>query len=91
VFGISYDTWSSTCRMYTSLKSGEKKAYLQWFPFSHLRKNDIDELCSEVFSIDLSRREHLYCFRVLCTGQKTFCRKVTVASEIRRWFLPFYT
>ena len=49
MFGISYDTWSSTCRMYTSLKSGEKKAYLQWFPFSHLRKNDIDELCSEVF------------------------------------------
>ena len=49
MFGISYDTWNDTCKMYTTLKSGEKKAYLQWFPFSKLHKNDIDELCSKDF------------------------------------------
>lgn len=49
MFGISYDTWQNTCKMYTNLKSGEKKAYLQWFPFSQIRKSDIDELCSEAF------------------------------------------
>lgn len=49
MFGISYDTWNATCRMYTNLKYGEKKAYLQWFPFSNIRENDINELCSEEF------------------------------------------
>lgn len=49
MFGISYETWSSVCRMYASLKPGSKSAYLQWFPFSKLSADDIEELCSQSF------------------------------------------
>lgn len=49
MFGISYDTWEATCKMYTALGSGTKKAYLQWFPFSKLSQKDTDELCSKDF------------------------------------------
>lgn len=35
--------------MYTSLKPGSKSAYLQWFPFSKLSADDVENLCSQSF------------------------------------------
>lgn len=49
MFGITYETWSSVCQMYTKLGSGSQKAYLQWFPFSKLSNTDAETLCSEEF------------------------------------------
>lgn len=49
MFGITYETWSTICQMYTKLSLGSQKAYLQWFPFSKLSENDINTLCSVEF------------------------------------------
>lgn len=49
MFGITYETWQSTCQMYFNLKEGTKKHYLQWFPFSKLSKKDEQRICSKDF------------------------------------------
>lgn len=49
MFGIKFDTWQSICNMYFSLSSGSQKAYLQWFPFTKLRKSDREFIKSEEF------------------------------------------
>ena len=49
MFDISYNTWKETCNMYFSLQRGTHKAYLQWFPFSKLSKEDIEEISGEDF------------------------------------------
>lgn len=49
MFSVTYDTWKSVCNMYFSLKTGSKKAYLQWFPFTKLSPADKEELCGEDF------------------------------------------
>lgn len=49
MFGFTYDTWRETCKMYFKLGDGSKKAYLQWFPFSKLTKDDEVRISSEEF------------------------------------------
>ena len=49
MFGISYDTWKSTCQMYFNLSDGEKAAYLQWFPFTKLSSADEIYIASQSF------------------------------------------
>ena len=49
MFGISYDTWKSTCQMYFNLSDGEKAAYLQWFPFTKLSSADELYISSQPF------------------------------------------
>ena len=49
MFGISYDTWKSVCNMYFSLKPGEQKVFLQWFPFSKLSSADKIVIAGEDF------------------------------------------
>lgn len=51
MFGITYETWKSTCQMYFNLKEGSKKHYLQWFPFSKLSKDGERRICSKDFFI----------------------------------------
>lgn len=49
MLGISYETWKSTCQMYFGLDNSAKTAYLQWFPFTKISREE--ELCiiSEAF------------------------------------------
>lgn len=49
MFGIKYETWTSVCDMYFSLKSGSLKSYLQWFPFSKLSNADKETIKSKDF------------------------------------------
>lgn len=49
MFCIKYQTWKDVCNMYFSLKTGVKKSYIQWFPFTKLSYNDKLFLCSEEF------------------------------------------
>lgn len=49
MFGLTYDTWRETCEMYFKLSDGSKKAYLQWFPFSKITKDDEVRIASEEF------------------------------------------
>lgn len=49
MFGITYDTWKSTCQMYFNLSDGEKAAYLQWFPFTKLSSFDEIYIASQSF------------------------------------------
>ena len=49
MFGITYDTWKHTCQMYFDLSTGSKKAYLQWFPFSRIDKDEEQYISSEEF------------------------------------------
>ena len=49
MFGISFETWTSVCQMYCDLEDRRKSSYLQWFPFSKLRKNDYEKLTSREF------------------------------------------
>lgn len=49
MFGFIYDTWREICEMYFKLGDGSKKAYLQWFPFSKITKDDEVRISSEEF------------------------------------------
>ena len=49
LFGIKYETWLSVCDMYFSLKSGSKKSYLQWFPFTKLSNAEQETIKSRDF------------------------------------------
>lgn len=49
LFGIKYETWFSVCDMYFSLKSGSKKSYLQWFPFTKLSNAEQETIKSRDF------------------------------------------
>lgn len=49
MFGIKYETWTSVCDMYFSLKSGSLKSYLQWFPFTKLSNADKETIKSKDF------------------------------------------
>ena len=49
MFCIKYKTWKEICKMYFLLKSGSKKAYLQWFPLTKLATCEKKNLCSEDF------------------------------------------
>lgn len=49
MFGITYKTWKHTCQMYFDLSLGSKKAYLQWFPFSRIDKDEEQYISSEEF------------------------------------------
>ena len=49
MFGITYDTWKSTCQMYFNLSAGEKASYLQWFPFTKLSLADEIYIASQSF------------------------------------------
>lgn len=49
MFGIEYKTWKAICNMYFNLGVGLQKAYLQWFPFSKLSKEEKETICSEDF------------------------------------------
>lgn len=49
MFGIKYETWSSVCDMYFSLKIGSMKSYLQWFPFTKLSDTDKQTIRSRDF------------------------------------------
>ncbi len=49
MFGITYETWKSTCKMFFDLKNGTKAAYLQWFPFTKISSEDQDNIASEQF------------------------------------------
>ena len=49
MFGITYETWKHTCQMYFDLSTGSKKAYLQWFPFSRIDKDEEQYISSEEF------------------------------------------
>ena len=49
MFGITYDTWKTICKMYFSLEKNTLKSYLQWFPFSKLSVDDKDEIRSKNF------------------------------------------
>jgi AbiA family abortive infection protein len=40
MFSIKYEDWKDVCDMYFKQKKGRLEAYLQWFPFSKLGKND---------------------------------------------------
>lgn len=52
MFGITYDTWSAVCKMYFEMKTSIKKAYLQWFPFSKLSKEEQGYISGQVFFHD---------------------------------------
>ncbi|MGY3725074.1 abortive infection protein, AbiA family [Granulicatella balaenopterae] len=49
MFGIDYDTWLSVCDIYFGIKSGTKKAYLQYYPFEKLTKSNVEKIKSEEF------------------------------------------
>lgn len=49
MFGITYDNWKNTCEMYFGPGTDSKKAYLQWFPFYKLSKENEDMIKSEAF------------------------------------------
>ena len=49
MFGITYNTWSSICKMYFSLRNKTKASYLQWFPFTKMAKSDETYVASEEF------------------------------------------
>lgn len=49
MFSITYEAWKSVCDMYFSQKTGLLKAYLQWFPFSKLSKNDKEKISSQEY------------------------------------------
>ena len=49
MLGISYDTWKSICEMYFSLNTLSAKAYLQWFPFTKISREDKGYISSEDF------------------------------------------
>lgn len=49
LFGITYETWVTVCKMYFTLKIGTKKAYLQCFPFSKLSEEDQKYIISVPF------------------------------------------
>lgn len=49
MFGIKYESWSSICDMYFSIKSGSLKSYLQWFPFTKLTNGDKKTIKSREF------------------------------------------
>lgn len=49
MFGITYESWKSVCEMYFSLKTGVKKAYLQWYPLSKVSADSQEYLKSEEF------------------------------------------
>ena len=46
---IKYNTWKKTCEMYFNLKKPSQKAFLQWFPFSLLKKEDKEFIISKSF------------------------------------------
>ena len=49
MFGIKYETWYEICQMYFNIKTGTKKAYLQWFPFSKLSQPEQSYISGEEF------------------------------------------
>lgn len=49
MFGITYESWKSVCEMYFSLKTGVKKAYLQWYPLSKISASSEEYFKSEEF------------------------------------------
>lgn len=49
MFGISYNTWINTCKMYFDLGNEKKALYLQWFPFTKLSISEQRIIMSEGF------------------------------------------
>ncbi len=52
LFGITYHSWKTICTMYFNLGHGKQKAYLQFFPFSKLNKQDKAWIASEDFFLE---------------------------------------
>lgn len=49
MFGITYENWKNVCEMCFSISDGSKKAYLQWFPFWKLSKEDQKKISGQYF------------------------------------------